>query len=91
MQNQSGAALTIHSIAEGNAEAIEFLVDEQTLHCNEPLKQLKLKKNVLLVSIIRGDTIVIPNGDSRFLQGDHVVLVVSGDTVVRQLNDMFAG
>lgn len=89
MQNQSGAAVTIHSIAGGNAEAIEFLVDEHTLHCGEPLKQLKLRKNVLLVSITRGEEIMIPNGDSRFYQGDSVVVVVSGDTVVRQLNEIF--
>ena len=89
MQNQSGAAVTIHSIAGGNAEAIEFLVDEHTMHCGEPLKQLKLRKNVLLVSITRGEEIMIPNGDTRFYQGDRVVVVVSGDTVVRQLNEIF--
>ncbi len=89
MQNQSGAAVTIHSIAGGNAEAIEFLVDEHTLHCGEPLKQLKLRKNVLLVSITRGQEITIPNGDSRFYKGDSVVVVVSGDTTVLQLNDIF--
>ncbi len=91
MQNQNGAAITIHSIAEGNAEAIEFLVDEHTFHCNEPLKQFKLKKNILLVSITRGETITIPNGDSRFLPGDRVVVVVSGGTSVLQFNDVFAG
>ena len=89
MQNQSGAAVTIHSIAGGNAEAIEFLVDEHTMHCGEPLKQLKLRKNVLLVSITRGEEIMIPNGDTRFYQGDRVVVVVSGGTVVRQLNEIF--
>lgn len=89
MQNQSGAAITIHSIAGGNAEAIEFLVDEHTRHCGEPLKQLKLRKNVLLVSITRGENTQIPNGDSRFYEGDSVVIVVSGDTVIHQLNDIF--
>ena len=89
MQNQSGAAVTIHSIAGGNAEAIEFLVDENTLHCGEPLKQLKLRKNVLLVSITRGEEIMIPNGDSRFHRGDSVVVVVSGEESVLQLNDIF--
>ena len=89
MQNQSGAAITIHSIAGGNAEAIEFLVDENTEHCGEPLKTLKLCKNVLLVSITRGEEIVIPNGDSCFYQGDSVVIVVSGDENILQLNDIF--
>ena len=90
MQNQAGAAVTIHSIAGGNAEAIEFLVNESTKHCGVPLKQIKLRKNVLLVSITRGDEIVIPNGDSSFLPGDSVVIVAGGDTPLLQLNDIFA-
>ena len=65
------------------------MVDENTLHCGEPLKQLKLRKNVLLVSITRGSEIMIPNGDSCFLCGDSVVVVVSGDETVLQLNDIF--
>ena len=40
LRNQAGAARAIHYIADGQAEAIEFLVDENTLHCGEPLKQV---------------------------------------------------
>ena len=90
MQNQSGAAITIHSIADGQAEAMEFRVDRDTLHCGVPLKKLKLKSNVLLVGISNGSNTQIPNGDSTYHPGDTVVVVAGGDTVVRQLNDIFA-
>lgn len=30
MQNQSGAAITVHAIADGQAEAVEFLVEDTT-------------------------------------------------------------
>ena len=90
MQNQAGAAITIHSIADGQAEAMEFRVDEHTLHCGEPLKKLKLKKNVLLVGITGAMGTQIPNGESTFHMGDSVVVVASGDVVIRQLNDIFA-
>ena len=33
MKNQTGAALTVHSIADGKAEAMEFKVDEHTRCC----------------------------------------------------------
>lgn len=89
MQNQEGAAVTIHSIADGQAEAIEFQVDRSTLHCGQPLKQLKLKKNVLIVCITHGMKMEIPNGDSCFRQGDSLVLVTNRNTVIRQLNDIF--
>lgn len=90
MQKQAGAAITVHTIADGQVEAIEFPVDEHTLHCGEPLKKLKLRENILLVGINRGDHTEIPNGDSSFEQGDSVVVVSSGSTVLMQLNDIFA-
>ena len=90
MQKQAGAAITVHTIADGQVEAIEFPVDEHTLHCGEPLKKLKLRENILLVGINRGDHTEIPNGESSFEQGDSVVVVSSGATVLMQLNDIFA-
>ena len=90
MKNQTGAAITVHAIADGQAEAMEFRVDEHTLHCGEPLKQIKLKPNVLLVSIGHGETPEIANGDSVFHRGDTVVVVTNGREVLYQLNDIFA-
>ena len=90
MKNQTGAALTLHTIADGQAEAMEFRVDEHTLHCGEPLKQIKLKPNVLLVSISHGAASQIANGDSKFQQGDIVLVVTNGREVLYQLNDIFA-
>jgi trk system potassium uptake protein TrkA len=90
MQKQTGAALTVHSIADGQAEAIEFKVDEDTHHCGEPLKKIKLRSNILLVGINRGAYTEIPNGDSCFYEGDTVVIVSSNPSVILQLNDIFA-
>ncbi len=89
MQNQAGAAVTMHSIADGQAEAIEFLVDRSTLHCGEPLKQIKVRKNILIAGISRGSQTEVPNGDSMFYPGDSVVIVTSNDSVIYQLNDIF--
>ena len=80
----------MHTIADGQVEAIEFPVDENTLHRGESLKKLKLRENILLVGINRGDRTEIPNGDSSFELGDSVVAVSSGPTVLLQLNDIFA-
>ena len=91
MENQTGAAISVHTIADGQAEALEFLVDEHTLHCGKPLKEVKLKPNILLVSISHGANTEIANGDSVFLQGDTVVIVdTNSREIIRQLNDIFA-
>ena len=90
MENQTGAAISVHTIADGQAEAMEFLVDEHTRNCGKPLKEVKLKANVLLVSISHGAATEIPNGDSSFQQADTVVVVTNGREAIRQLNDIFA-
>ncbi len=89
MQNQTGAAISVHAIADGQAEAVEFLVDENTLHCGQPLKKIKLKPNVLVASITHGSHTEIPNGDSQFQVGDAIVLVTSGRGILHRLNDIF--
>lgn len=90
MENQTGAALTVHYIADGQVEAMEFLVDETTKHCGKPLKEIKLRPNVLLVGIAHGGNNEIPNGNSSFQKGDVVVVVTNGQGVLKQLNDIFA-
>lgn len=90
MENQTGAALSVHTIADGQAEAMEFLVDENTRHVATPLKDIKLKPNVLVVSISHGASTEIANGASHFQKGDAVVVVTNGREAIRQLNDIFA-
>ena len=89
MHNQAGAALTIHTIADGQAEAIEFPIDKKTLHCGEPLKKLKIRQNILIACITRGEAVEIPNGDSSFAIGDRVVVVVSESEPLLHFNDIF--
>ena len=89
IHNQTGAALSMHSIANGQAEAMEFRVDEKTLHCCVPLKKLKIRKNVLIAGICRGVRTEVPDGESSFKPGDTVIVVSSGEHVIYSLNDIF--
>ena len=90
MENQVGAAVSVHTIADGQAEAVEFLVDDATRNCGVPLKEMKLKKNVLMAAITHGNNTQIPAGDSFFQKGDSVVVVTSGRGILRSINDIFA-
>ncbi len=89
MQKSEGAALTVHTIAEGQAEALEFLVDGQTMHAEEPLKNIRTKKNVLIACISHGSKTAIPSGESVFRRGDTVIVVAKGGMRLLQLNDIF--
>ena len=90
MQNQTGGAVSLHTIADEQAEAVEFLVDSNTRFCGQPLKALKLKPNMLIASITHGSKTQVPNGDSAFYEGDSVVVVTGNRGVLQQLNDIFA-
>ena len=72
------------------ALALAGELDEHTRHCNTPLKDIKLKDDVLLVSITRGSKTEIPGGLSTFGKGDTIVVVTSRIGSIRQLNDIFA-
>lgn len=89
MQEQTGAAVAIHHIADGQAEAIEFHLDGSAANTGVPLKNLQLKQNVLIAGILRGSEVIIPGGNTTFRAGDTVVIVVSGDTVLLRFNDIF--
>ena len=88
MQNQVGAAVSVHEIVEG-VEALEFRVDSRTQHCGEMLKNIRIRRNALLASITSGSHTSIPNATSTFKEGDTVVVISSGDSVIHNLNDIF--
>jgi len=90
MENQTGAAVSVHGIAGGMAEAVEFLADSATENLGVPLKDLKLKANVLVASISHGDQVEIPHGSSVIQEGDSVVVVTTHRGSIDTLNDIFA-
>ncbi|MBE7002533.1 MAG: Trk system potassium transporter TrkA [Ruminococcaceae bacterium] len=89
MQNQTGAAVSVHTFADGQVEAVEFLVDESTPNCDVPLKNIRLKPDVLIASIIHDLKSESPNGESRFVPGDRIVVVTGQRGMLQQLGDIF--
>ena len=90
MENQTGAAESVHTIADGQAEAVEFVVYENTPHCDVPLKNIRLQPGVLISSITHGSKSEVPNGESRFVPGDRLVVVTGRRGMLQQLSDIFA-
>ena len=90
MQNSQGSVMnSLHRIADGGAEAMEFTVGPSTKHLGVPLKELKLRPGVLLAVIVRGRDIIIPEGSSFLQEGDQVIIITRGSGVL-DLNDIYA-
>ncbi len=69
--------LTLYRLVNDQVEALEFAAKKQERIYNKPLKELKIKKNCLIASIIRQNEVIIPNGDSEIRLGDNVVVVTT--------------
>ena len=69
---------------DGKAELLEFIIKSENEATDIPLKELKLKKNVLIAGIIRKRRPFIPTGDDMILAGDRVVVLCSG----HRMNDI---
>jgi trk system potassium uptake protein TrkA len=87
MSNSVGSSMeTLYRLADGKIEALEFKVSPDSACVNVPLKDLKLRPNILISAIIRGSRSIIPDGDARILPGDHAVIV----TAAGRLKDLDA-
>ncbi len=75
--SRGGGMETLHRLADGKAEALEFRVGEGSKLAGTQLKDLKLKKNVLIGAVIRGGRSIIPNGLTALQPGDHAVIVTA--------------
>ncbi len=89
MQNQAGAAVSIHFIADGQVEAMEFQVREDNPYIGIPLKKICPKPNVLVATITHGARTEIANGESVFYAKDTVVIVAGSRGGIHSLRDIF--
>lgn len=89
MQNSYGSNIkTLHRIVGGRVEALEFGVREGIPFAGIPLKDLKLKNNLLVAGIVRPNgTTVIPSGNDALNVGDDVI-VVTTNTALKDLRDI---
>jgi len=85
MRHSAGGAVeTLVKFVGDKAEAAEFIATENTRHLNKPLKDLRLKDNLLIAALVRDGEVIIPGGEDEICRGDNVVVV----TANRQLGDL---
>ena len=85
-----GSVETLHKLAGGKVEALEFQVGEGARCIGIPLCDLKLRRGVLISAIVRGGKTLIPNGLTVIEKGDHAVVVAPAG-MLKDINDMTDG
>lgn len=91
MQNSEGGIVeSLYKIVDGKAEIISFIANDTAKVLNVPLRELKLKKEVLIACIQHGSNIIVPHGNEQIQEGDKVLVVTKDDTLILSLDDIVA-
>lgn len=69
---------TLYQLANGKAEALEFLIKAESSITGVPLHNLHFRKNMLICCIYRQGKVIIPSGQDIIKVGDSVLVVLSG-------------
>ncbi len=76
LRNSLGSNVeTLYKLMDDKAEALEFNVQSDFKYQNIPIKEMKLKKDILIAGIIRKRNAFIPTGDDEIVAGDKVVII----------------
>ena len=69
---------TLYKLANGKAEALEFIIKADSAVAGIPLADLHFRKNTLICCIYRNGKVIIPSGQDIMMAGDSVLVVLSG-------------
>lgn len=92
LANTAGDVKTIHKIFdndEDKVEATEIQITKKAGCLNTPIKNIQMKKGILIGCIVRNSNIIIPSGESIMQLGDRVIIISKNDSI-NELNDVLA-
>lgn len=76
LDNTESNIESIYHIVDDRVEAAEFKIRENIPRLiGVPLKDLKIRKNILICSVVRGRQVIIPDGDTTIELNDSVVVI----------------
>lgn len=76
-----GNVKKVYTIFEGQAEAIEFLINYNSFLANKMLKEVKLPLGCLIVAVQRKRKTIIPDGNFKIQVGDSVIVFIINSSI----------
>jgi trk system potassium uptake protein TrkA len=83
-----GRIRAVHSIHNGEAEALEAEALETSPLVGRPLRELELPDGIRIGAIYRDGEVIIPSGSTRIVAHDRVIIFALAERV-RQVEQMF--
>ena len=85
-----GDVVRLMEFRKGNANLVEVTLPDDTLWGGRPVRKLELPRDVALVTILRGQRVIVPEPDQPLEGGDELLFVAAPDVEVdlrRLLNE----
>ena len=79
----------LYRLMNGRVEALEFIARASDPYIGIPLKNLHIRKNALVAVIARQGKVIVPFGDDKIEEGDHVVIIVC-ENGIGDLNEVIS-
>src|SRR5512134_3188148 len=86
-----GDVVQVHSLRRGSAEAMETIAHglRGGKVVGRPIEDIKLPEGAKIVTIVRGDSVIMAHHDTVIENGDHVILFLSDKRHVEQVERLF--
>lgn len=80
------------TVADNKAEVLQFSACDNFKKLNIKFREseFRLKKNTIIVSIVRNGNLIIPDGNSSIQAGDRVIVVAESKHKIVRLNDILS-
>lgn len=78
---------TLYKLCDDRVEALGFIIKKNSSIVHIPLKDMKIKKNIIIAGIYRPGRVIIPNGMSTIEVGDRVI-IISKDHILNEITDI---
>ncbi|MBO5852417.1 MAG: Trk system potassium transporter TrkA [Clostridia bacterium] len=76
IDNADGDSIkTLYKILDGNAEAAEFIAQNDSEIVGKPLRDFHLKENNIIACVSSGKKVIIPDGNTVINPGDSVIVI----------------
>ena len=81
---------TLYRLEDGKAEALEFIIHENSGVSDIPLCELNIRKNILIACIYRNGNVIIPGGQDSIQVGDSVIVIMK-DYKISDISEILEG
>jgi len=81
----------VNTFERGSMVLAEIVINKGNIWCGKTIKELVLPEECVFVSILRGDKVIYPRGDTLILSDDKVLIVTNNSVLSVLVKELYNG